>query len=357
MNELPDTIIPGAPATALAPMQDVTDKPFMDVIASYGPPDLFFTEFFRVHEHSRLDKKVLSSITENLTGRPVFAQLIGENLRDLARTVDDLRPYPISGIDLNLGCPAPKVYKKNVGGGLLRDPIQLDGILGLLRDKVEGRFTVKMRTGFEDTRYFDRLIGLIEKHSVDLLSLHARTVKDSYKSRVDYSYIKTAVDCLSCPVFANGNITSVLKAKKVLDYTGCRGIMIGRSAIRNPWIFQQFRQHHQSLPVFKPTLSDVRAYIDGLFTSTWTEGIPETAHVARMKKFLNFVALGVDEEGQFLYEIRRAKTEAEFFSICDKFLIEAGNAEKFFSSEPHKGLVARPNCENAEIIDLPACCS
>ena len=131
-----------------------------------------------------------------------------------------------------MGCPAPKVYKKNVGGGLLRDPIQLDGILGLLRDKVEGRFTVKMRTGFEDTRYFDRLIGLIEKHSVDLLSLHARTVKDSYKSRVDYSFIKTAVERLTCPVLANGNITSVDKAQRVLDYTGCRGIMIGRSAIR-----------------------------------------------------------------------------------------------------------------------------
>ncbi len=357
MPNLPATILPSAPATALAPMQDVTDKPFMDVIAGYGPPDYFFTEFFRVHEHSRLDKKVLRSITENLTGRPVFAQLIGENLRDLARTVEDLRPHPVAGIDLNLGCPAPKVYKKNVGGGLLRDPDILDGILGMLREKVGGLFTVKMRTGFEDTRHFDRLVALMEKHSVDLLSLHARTVKDSYKSRVDYSFIKTAVERLPCPVLANGNITSVDKAQRVLDYTDCRGVMIGRSAIRNPWFFQQFRQHCQGVPVFRPALRDVRGYIDGLFASTWAKGIPEAAHVARMKKFLNFVALGVDAEGQFLYQIRRARTEAEFFSICDKFLIDGGNADRPFADEPHQGLVARPNCESAEVVDLPACCA
>ena len=357
MHDLPETLLPGAPATALAPMQDVTDKPFMDVIAGYGPPDYFFTEFFRVHEHSRLDKKVLLSITENLTTRPVFAQLIGENLRDLARTVDDLQPYPVAGIDLNLGCPAPKVYKKNVGGGLLRDPDGLDAILGMLRDKVQGRFTVKMRTGFEDTRHFDRLIQLMEKHSVDLLSLHARTVKDSYKSRVDYSYIKKAVARLACPVLANGNITSVGKAQKVLDYTGCRGVMIGRSAIRNPWIFRQFREHCQGLPRFQPTLADVRGYIDGLFSSTWAEGIPENAHVARMKKFLNFVALGVDMEGQFLYQIRRAKTQADFFAVCDAFLVEDGKGALPFAEEPHAGLVARPNCESAEVVDLPVSCA
>jgi tRNA-dihydrouridine synthase len=271
--------------------------------------------------------------------------------------VDDLRPYPVAGIDLNLGCPAPKVYKKNVGGGLLRNPDMLDGILGMLREKVEGLFTVKMRTGFEDTRHFDHLTELMSKHRVDLLSLHARTVKDSYKSRVDYSFIKTAVEQLDCPVFANGNITSVGKALKVLQYTGCQGIMVGRSAIRNPWIFSQFRQYCLGEAASQPTLGDVRGYIDKLYRATWTKGIPEKAHVARLKKFLNFIALGVDEEGQFLYQIRRARTEVEFFSICDTFLVKDGNAEDPFATEPYSGLVARPNCEAAEIVDLPACCS
>ena len=84
---------------------------------------------------------------------------------------------------------------------------------------------------------------------------------------------------------------------------------------------------------------------------------PENAHIARLKKFLNFIGLAVDKEGQFLYQIRRAHTEAEFFGICDQFLINNGNAEAFYSDEPHPGLVARPNCETSETVDLPLSCS
>ena len=117
LARLPATILPGQPPTALAPMQDVTDLPFMTAIGECGAPDWFFTEYFRVTETSRLERHILRSITENPTGRPVFAQLIGENLAALRRSVNELLKHPVAAIDLNMGCPAPKVYKKNVGGG------------------------------------------------------------------------------------------------------------------------------------------------------------------------------------------------------------------------------------------------
>ena len=110
-------------------MQDVTGLPFMRIIANYGAPDLFFTEFFRVHEHSRLDPEILTSITENPSGKPVFAQLIGESIPELCRVADLLKEYPVAGVDLNMGCPAPRVYKKKVGGGLLKDPPKIAKIL------------------------------------------------------------------------------------------------------------------------------------------------------------------------------------------------------------------------------------
>jgi tRNA-dihydrouridine synthase B len=135
---LPAPILPGQPLTALAPMQDVTDLAFMRVIAHYGAPDYFVTEFFRVHSQSRPEKHIIRSIDENQTGRPVFAQLIGENIHDLTRTVEELLRHPVAGIDLNLGCPAPKVYKKNVGGGLLREPAKIAEILTALRAVVPG---------------------------------------------------------------------------------------------------------------------------------------------------------------------------------------------------------------------------
>ena len=156
---LPDTLVPGQAPSALAPMQDVTSLPYMQVVASCGPPDYFFTEYFRVHEHSRLEPHILRSITENESGRPVFAQLIGERPDDLRRTIRDLLPHPVAGIDLNMGCPAPKVYKKNVGGGLLRNLADADRALGVLREAVPGLFTVKMRVGFEDDSRFDELLG------------------------------------------------------------------------------------------------------------------------------------------------------------------------------------------------------
>jgi tRNA-dihydrouridine synthase B len=340
---LPAGMTPGQPLTALAPMQDVTDLPFMRVIAHYGAPDYFFTEFFRVHGQSRLEKHILRSIVENRTGRPVFAQLIGENAPDMVRTVHDLLRHPVAGIDLNMGCPAPKIYKKNVGGGLLRDPQKIDTLLGALREAIPGLFTVKMRLGFDSTENYDAILQLINKHSVDLLSVHGRTVAGGYRSEVQYDFISHAVRSVRCPVLANGNVTSATRAAAIVAETGAAGIMIGRHAIRNPWIFHQTRERLAGRTPEAIPLSAVREYIDRLYRETQLDEVPEKAHVAKMKKYLNFVGQSVDPEGIFLYDMRRAMTEAELFDVCDRHLL--GRSDRMFSIEPHPGVVARPNCE------------
>ncbi|HEY8996059.1 MAG TPA: tRNA-dihydrouridine synthase family protein [Lacunisphaera sp.] len=366
---LPSGLIPGQPLTALAPMQDVTDLPFMRVMAHYGAPDYFFTEFFRVHAQSRPEKHIVRSIVENKTGRPVFAQLIGEEIPHMVRTVKELLRYPIAGIDLNMGCPAPKIYKKNVGGGLLRDPAKIDELIGALRDAVPGLFTVKMRIGFDSTDNYLRVLELINKHGVDLLSVHGRTVKEGYRSDVHYDFIAVAARTVRCPVLANGNVTSAAKAAEVLSETGAAGVMIGRHAIRNPWIFRQCRERLAGGPaslraatpggsvsqptaagqetnptkIFQPTLTDVREYIERLYRETQAPGIPESAHVAKMKKYLNFVGQSVDAEGRFLHDMRRAMTEAELFAVCDRHLLS--NPAAPFATEPYPGIIARPNCE------------
>lgn len=342
---LPAPILAGTPFTALAPMQDVTDLAFMRVIAEYGAPDYFFTEFLRVHAHSRPEKHILRSIDENTTGRPVFAQLIGENLNDLARTAIELLSHPVAGIDLNLGCPAPKVYKKNVGGGLLREPEKIGEILGTLRAAVPGLFTVKMRIGFEDTRHFDRIVDLVNEHRVDLLSVHGRTVKEMYRSEVHYDFIARAVARARCPVLANGNVTSAARAATVVGETKAAGVMIGRHAIRNPWIFRQCREQFAGLPVRRVTLAEVRDYVERLYRATQTTEIPERAHVNKMKKYLNFVGQSVDASGAFLHAMRRTESEAELFGVCDQHLLTEPDRE--FAPEPYPGVVARPNCETA----------
>ncbi len=340
---LPSPLSPGLALTALAPMQDVTDLRFMSVIAHYGSPDYFFTEYFRVYPSSGLHKHILRSITENATNRPVFAQLIGEHIPDLIRIARELSQYPIAGIDLNLGCPAPRIYRKNVGGGLLRDPEKIDAMLGELRQAVDGRLTVKMRLGFDDTGNFDRILDLINQHNIDLLSLHGRTVREMYHSAVHYDLIAHAVQRVQCPVLANGNVTSAAAAAAVLAQTGAAGVMIGRAAIRNPWLFQQTRQYLSGQPVAIVTLAAVRDYIDRLRFTMNVPTIPERARVNHLKMYLNYIGQGVDATGAFLTEMRHARTEAELFGTCDRHLLR--EPDQPFASEPYPGLAARPNRE------------
>ena len=110
------------PILALAPMQEVTDLPFWRLIAGYGGADVYYTEYFRVQPMSRLERHILALHHQNPTGRPVVAQMIGNDIPALVRTARELQRHPVAAIDLNLGCPAPVVYRKCAGGGLLRDP-------------------------------------------------------------------------------------------------------------------------------------------------------------------------------------------------------------------------------------------
>ncbi len=252
---------PGSPVLALAPMQDVTDLPFWRLMAGYGGADVYYTEYFRVHATSLLEKDILRSVEENPTGKPAIAQMIGNDIEALVRTARELQQFPIVAVDLNLGCPAPVVYRKCAGGGLLREPKRVDAILGALREAIKPpcRFTVKTRLGFDSTEIFEELLPIFARHSLDLLTVHGRTVFEMYRSEVHYDFIARAVEAMPCPVLANGNVSSPTRAAEILRATGSAGLMIGRGAIRNPWLFHQIRQHLRGETVFNPRGCDVSA--------------------------------------------------------------------------------------------------
>lgn len=343
-----DALLRGeTPWLALAPMQDVTDGAFWQLMHRYGGADVYWTEYFRVHAVSRPEKWILESIEHNATGQPVVAQMIGNDIPSLVRTARELEQLPVAAIDLNLGCPAPIVYKKCAGGGLLREPQRIDSILGALREAVSIKFTVKTRVGFTSPAEFDALLPIFAKHSIDLLTVHARTVAQSYRLPVHYDLIRQAAEALSCPVCANGHVYSAEQALEVLNQTKARGLMIGRGVIRSPWLFNQIRQRTRGGPVTYPTGREVLAYIEALWESQASFGAPEKIQCERMKKFMNYLGEGVGPErqgpepldsgqpddspqaelecgapaaGSFLHRIRRSQTRAEFFRICRDFL-------------------------------------
>ena len=308
------------PFLALAPMQDVTDLAFWRVVAPHGGADVYWTEYFRVHGDSRLERWILDSILQNPTGRPVVAQLIGNDVAALVRTAIELQRHPIAAIDLNLGCPAPVVYRKCAGGGLLRELNRIDAILGALREAVTVPFTVKTRLGFASFAEFDNLLALFARHDIDLLTVHGRTVAQMYRPGVRYDLIAQAVRSLRCPVLANGNVYSAEQALAVLEETGARGLMIGRGVIRNPWLFRQIRQRQMGHAVTLPSGRDVLAYIGQLWDSQVTPEASESAQVQRLKKFMNFIGEGVPPAEQFLHEIRRVSTRHDFFRVCEEYL-------------------------------------
>ncbi len=308
------------PLLAMAPMQDVTHAAFWRILIRFGGPDLFFTEFFRVHAASRLDRDILRSITNNPTGRPVVAQLVGTDAAALARTARELSQHPVAAIDLNAGCPVPVVSRKGAGGGLLRDLGRLEAILGALRDAIALPLTVKIRLGWSAPEECERWLPLVSRHGVDLVTVHGRTVQQMYGGAVHYDWIARAVAGLSCPVLANGDIGSFAQADRVLAMTGARGVMVGRGAIRNPWIFRQIREHRSGGAVGRPTGRMVLGYLRELYAALASPGCPERAQVERFKKYANFIGTGIEPTGRCLHRIQRAASQEGLFGAAEEYL-------------------------------------
>ncbi len=309
------------PVLYLAPMQDVTDLPFMRVMHEYGGADIYVTEYFRVHNDSRPSPWVLRSIDENPTGRPVFAQMIGQDIPALVKTAKILLGHPVAGVDLNLGCPAPVVCNKEAGGGLLRNLPKVDRILGALREAIPTRFTVKTRVGYHDHAEFPNLLEIFRKHAIDALVIHGRTVQERYATPVHPDCVKMAVEALPCPVIANGNVVDVPTGMAYLEQSQARGLMVGRGAIRNPWLFDQLRVAFTGGNVPRPSCRDLLGYVirfyDELAASVG-ERFDPVGHVQRMKKTMVFVTQGHDPD--FEFRIRRAKTPEDFHSACHDHL-------------------------------------
>jgi len=308
----------GAPVLALAPMQDVTNGAFWSLIQRYGGADVYWTEYFRVSATSIPERRILDDIATNTTGRPVVAQLIGNDIPSLVRTARLLQQLPVAAIDLNLGCPAPIVYRKCAGGGLLREPARIDSIVGALRDAIDIKFTVKTRLGFASVDEFDQLLQIFARRSLDALTVHARTVAQQYRLPVHYERIRHAVEAMPCPVIANGHVYSAPQAQELLTRTGARGLMIGRGVIRSPWLFNQIRQQLRGEAVVAPTGREVMEYVLALWESQSGADRPEKVRCERLKKFLNYLGEGVP--GTFWQQIRRTETAADFHRICRECL-------------------------------------
>jgi len=234
------------PLYALAPLAGFTDLPFRSVVKKFGV-DLTVSEMISsnalVHNSKKTHKMLEKSPFEDLYA----IQIAGSDLEVIKRAVEIINQRDgVVAIDLNCGCPAPKVVNNLQGSSLLTDLPQMAKVIETIKEYSNKSYTsVKFRLGFNEKKHKE-IAHICEESGADYIAVHGRTRAGRYKAAVDYDAIAEVKASVSIPVIANGDINSPAKAKWVLKHTGADGIMIGRTAVGNPWIFKQIKEHMEA---------------------------------------------------------------------------------------------------------------
>ncbi|MEX0779179.1 MAG: tRNA dihydrouridine synthase DusB [Balneolales bacterium] len=229
----------------LAPMEDVTDSPFRQMCKKKGA-DLVFTEFISSESMIRDTDSSKHKMQFEEAERPFGIQIFGgreEAMHNAAKIAQENKP---DLVDINFGCPVYKIVKKNAGSACLRDLPMMERMAGTVVDAVDLPVTVKTRLGWDDNSIRIREVALmLQDVGVKALTVHARTRSQGYKGEARWDYFKYLKDTpgLEIPVIANGDICTPHHAKQLFDESGVDGIMIGRAAIGNPWVFRQMRHY------------------------------------------------------------------------------------------------------------------
>ena len=231
------------PLFALAPLAGFTDLPFRSVVKKFGA-DFTVSEMISSNALAFKNKKTFKMLEKNPLETPYSIQISGSDLEIVRRAVELINERNgVDVIDLNCGCPAPKVVNNLQGSSLLSDLPQMAKTIATIKKYSNKEYTsVKMRLGFNEKNHVAQA-KLCEDSGADFIAVHGRTRAGRYKAAVDYDAIKEIVEAVKIPVLANGDITSPQKAKWVLEHTGAAGVMVGRGAVGRPWMFQLMKNH------------------------------------------------------------------------------------------------------------------
>jgi nifR3 family TIM-barrel protein len=306
------------PPAFLSPMAGLTDSVFRRLIKRLGGCGLVMTEFTSAEGLTRNSLKSKRMLFYHEEERPVTAQLFGadpERLGEATRMVDDLG---FDAIDLNLGCPAKKVVKACGGSALLRETRLLEQILRTIREATAMPFTIKIRAGWNETEIVSLQVGkMAEDIGVDAVAFHPRTREQGFSGHSDWSLIGELKSHLTIPVIGNGDIVTPDDALRMKQETGCDGIMIGRGALSNPWIFRQIEELESGLPVTEADVADKYRLIKSYFRLLFEEETPGA--IGKMKQFASWFTHAIPHGAALRKSIYESQSESEVMARIEDF--------------------------------------
>ena len=292
----------------LAPMAGVTDLPFRLLCRKMGA-GLVCMEMVSakaIYYHNKNTEELLNVHPGEL---PASLQLFGSDPEILAQMAAKVEERPYSFIDLNMGCPVPKVVNNGEGSALMKNPKLVEEILTAMVKAVKKPVTIKIRKGFNDTCVNAVEIAKIaESCGVAAVAVHGRTREQYYSGQADWDIIRRVKEVVKIPVIGNGDVDSPQKAAMLLEQTGCDGVMIGRGAQGNPWIFREIVQYLESgvLPE-KPTNAEKRELILQ-HAAMELEYKGEYTAVREMRRHLSWYTFGMPNSAKFRGMINQMET-------------------------------------------------
>ncbi|HNB53970.1 MAG TPA: tRNA dihydrouridine synthase DusB [Anaerolineales bacterium] len=238
----------------LSPMDGYSDQPFRSLCRGLGSA-ISYTEFVKAEDVLERIQHVDEKLAFTEAERPVTFQIYGDDpgkILDAALRIQERGP---DVIDVNMGCPAKTISARGAGVGLMRTPDKIAEIFRLLTTHLEVPVTGKMRLGWdENTRNYLQVAKIVEDNGGQLLAVHGRTRAQGYGGRADWDAIAEVVDAVKIPVIGNGDVSTVADIDRMKMHTGCAGVMIGRGAMYNPWLFSRLERDQVPLDVVRETI-------------------------------------------------------------------------------------------------------
>lgn len=339
-----------SPPLVLSPMAGVTDISFRRLLKARGGIGLTVSEFISVEGLTRNNPKSKRQMRFYENERPFAVQIFGgqpERMRTAAELAEEVGA---DILDVNCGCPAPKVVKHGGGSGLLKDHPRLETILSEIKKAITIPMTVKIRAG-----YYDNAINAVETAKLaeacgaEHIALHGRTKEQGYRGLANWDLVKQIKEVVSVPVSGSGDVNTIEQAFDRFRETGCDGVLIGRGAMANPWIFRQIEDAMLGREKFQPTLEDKRALLLEYFDML-REDMPQLAAIGRMKQLAGQFTRGLQGGALFRTALYHSHSVPEILDrISEYFETITAGRQYFGEAGAPQDLIEAPVMDSCEV--------